>query len=656
MTIAGRYEAQEIVFRTESSANSTSNGSNIGINSISGGGASGSSTVGLPAGGPVSNSVSELLTHVTAGTTVNGVVAPSVGVLQAGQCEESSGAMVPQPGAVTAVAASVSAAIPATSGTGPFRSPNVVAPVSSQPIPYIAAQSGRAPMSPMAHTYGGTSAGGPFAARPQSAYVGPYPFASMTHAAHAMLGQNNLPLARTRPPVPSVSTMVSASPTIPTSPALFPASTSTASVTGPVTSAPMISTLVSGAGPPHPNLPSALHLPPSKTVAASVDSTAPSPSSLLPMQPGINHLQSAHNFTHTSSVTHTPSVVSSPTPSSSPLPLSSSTAFLTGPTLSASSVVASASTPPAPPMVANHPSVGLPGQPASLASGLASSSLSSTVGNTVNPVLTSHAQSVGGTSVPTNPNAVAAASRPVVSQVMVGASGTLMSGGSVTGSGLSLTQTPPTTVSSPLLVNLLQQQQQQQQIARATMATVNTQMTAPPGSNLATTTTVTNTLALANVVPALGGATIPVSNAGVPLRPDSAPATDGRLPSRVAGGRSMSLNSPASLSPSVSPYHTSPNSPVVPATGSTTAMTSVGTPVATSETNLTLAASVTVLNVRTGAPLNAALSSLAPPTPLPPAAPTSDQSIVEATSVNFKKLFVVSFLLIFIFRWTHRQG
>jgi hypothetical protein len=78
-------------------------------------------------------------------------------------------------------------------------------------------------------------------------------------------------------------------------------------------------------------------------------------------------------------------------------------------------------------------------------------------------------------------------------------------------------------------------------------------------------------------------------------------------------------------------------------------MTSVGTPVASSETNLTLAASVTVLNVRTGAPLNAALSSLAPPTPLPPAAPTSDQSIVDATSVNFLKLFVVFFWLSYFF-------
>ena len=120
-----------------------------------------------------------------------------------------------------------------------------------------------------------------------------------------------------------------------------------------------------------------------------------------------------------------------------------------------------------------------------------------------------------------------------------------------------------------------------------------------------------------------------------------------KLNNRVAS-RSLSLNSPLSSSPSVSPYHTSPNSPTVTGAVAAAAVSNAA------ETNLTLAASVTVLNVRTGAPLNAtALSSLAPPAaatttaattttaappaaPIPPPPPASSASdISESVSFDF---------------------
>jgi hypothetical protein len=93
------------------------------------------------------------------------------------------------------------------------------------------------------------------------------------------------------------------------------------------------------------------------------------------------------------------------------------------------------------------------------------------------------------------------------------------------------------------------------------------------------------------------------------------------------GGRPVSRthNSPLSSSPAASPYHvSSPNSPAGATTVVVTANSTAVNASASVETNLTLAASVTVLNVRTGAPLNAhtALSSLTP-TIAPPTNPSA---------------------------------
>jgi len=188
---------------------------------------------------------------------------------------------------------------------------------------------------------------------------------------------------------------------------------------------------------------------------------------------------------------------------------------------------------------------------------------------------------------------------------------------------INVQQTVPVTTaaSSPLLVNLLQQQQQQQ-MARNSLSN-NSSSNSP-------TTTVAATAAgqPINQVPcvgvvsssaSLGVTTSPVAMHTTPASEtmDKARQQSSSVSSRVAGGRSLSLNSPLSSSPSASPYHhtSSPNSP------------------ASAETNLTLAASVTVLNVRTGAPLNAtALSSLAPPPP--PTLSTAHSAVQNTTATS----------------------
>lgn len=191
---------------------------------------------------------------------------------------------------------------------------------------------------------------------------------------------------------------------------------------------------------------------------------------------------------------------------------------------------------------------------------------------------------------------------------------------------INMQQTVPVTTaaSSPLLVNLLQQQQQQQ-LARNSLSSNSSSSNSPT-----TAVAVTAAGQPINQVPCVG-----VVNSSTPIGVTTSPVTvamdnisasenmekvrqqGSSVGSRVAGGRSLSLSSPLSSSPSASPYHhtSSPNSP------------------ATTETNLTLAASVTVLNVRTGAPLNAtALSSLAPP-PALSSAHTAAQNPTTASSV-----------------------
>ena len=188
---------------------------------------------------------------------------------------------------------------------------------------------------------------------------------------------------------------------------------------------------------------------------------------------------------------------------------------------------------------------------------------------------------------------------------------------------INVQQTVPVTTaaSSPLLVNLLQQQQQQQ-MARNSLSNNSS-------SNSPTTTVAATAVGQSiNQVPCVGvvssSASLGVTTTS-PVAMDTTPASEtmdkvrqqsSSVSSRVAGGRSLSLNSPLSSSPSASPYHhtSSPNSP------------------ASAETNLTLAASVTVLNVRTGAPLNAtALSSLAPP---PPPTLSTAHSAVQNTTAS----------------------
>ena len=163
LTIAGRYETQEIVFRTESAVNSTAQlASAIGA-------ASQANVVNA-----VSNNVTELLTQVAAGASVNGIVAPpgaSGGASGGGGAGAvgSASVLIQDVGGGNGVNQQQQPVVSAA-----FRSPNVVAP-GSQPIPYLPARSAS----------GGAASSMPFSngglARSH------YPFASMTHAAHTML-------------------------------------------------------------------------------------------------------------------------------------------------------------------------------------------------------------------------------------------------------------------------------------------------------------------------------------------------------------------------------------------------------------------------------------------------------------------------------------
>ena len=109
--------------------------------------------------------MTELLTQVAAGASVNGIVAPSGA---SGGALGSASVLIQDVGGGNGVNQQQPVVAAA------FRSPNVVAP-GSQPIPYLPARSAS----------GGAASSMPFSngglARSH------YPFASMTHAAHTML-------------------------------------------------------------------------------------------------------------------------------------------------------------------------------------------------------------------------------------------------------------------------------------------------------------------------------------------------------------------------------------------------------------------------------------------------------------------------------------
>ena len=195
-----------------------------------------------------------------------------------------------------------------------------------------------------------------------------------------------------------------------------------------------------------------------------------------------------------------------------------------------------------------------------------------------------------------------------------------------------------TAVSSPLLVNLLQQQQQQQQqqMARNSLSGVVGSSTSS-SPTLVTAGLSTNPISATGSSDPSSASTSPASMEANPSGVTLDPLLEKvRQSGRVGAGRSQSLNSPlSSSSPSVSPYHTSPNSP--------TTMVPVSSAVSTTETNLTLAASVTVLNVRTGAPLNTALSNLAPLQP--PPVPSASFSSENGDQVNIEFITVFTILL-----------
>jgi hypothetical protein len=186
---------------------------------------------------------------------------------------------------------------------------------------------------------------------------------------------------------------------------------------------------------------------------------------------------------------------------------------------------------------------------------------------------------------------------------------------------------PITTVSSPLLVNLLQQQQQQQLQQQQQQ-----QQQQPPRNTMSNRSGSPGTVGIANSTTSVSSSdSVMESNPGEALEK----VRQQKQLQLVTGGGgrpvSRTHNSPLSSSPAASPYHvssSSPNSPAGTGASAVVANSAAVNTVASVETNLTLAASVTVLNVRTGAPLNAhtALSSLTPAI-----APSTNPSAVVAT-------------------------
>ncbi|KAI9551653.1 Nuclear receptor coactivator 6 [Daphnia sinensis] len=551
LTIAGRYETQEIVFRTEPAAANASaavNGS-VGGNSVSPLTGSVVSATSSPA------SVTELLTQVasTGAGVSNGLVTPSQGsasvVLPADVNVGNNSNNFQQP----AVAATVSSA-------GAFRSPNVVAP-GSQPIPYVqqhqrpvigggcsaSAQSNVGPHN--SNPNSGIGGSGVVAARAQAVYAGPYPFASMTHAAQSMLGQTGQP---------SSSLSSASSPSCPPSTAI-----TTMSQTIPRTGRPPTTMTANTIN--HPAVTSGP--PPPTSTASSCSSSSPSPLQVL------------------SSALH-PVTMKSAEPSAT-----AAVVFASPTTMQVGGINALSS--------AQH------FQPNATQQQSFPSSSSSTSSPTPNPTV-----------VRTTP--VVAINQQIPP--------TLSSGPS----NVNFPSVPITTVSSPLLVNLLQQQQQQrqqqeqQQLQQQQPRNMLPNRSGSPGAQ-----------GMASA--SMGPVTSTVNSSDVAMESTAVDVLDKvRHPKQhqqqVMGGVgrpvSRTHNSPLSSSPAASPYPVSSSSPNSPA-GTSVGIVANAVP-ASVETNLTLAASVTVLNVRTGAPLNAhtALSGLAPT--IPSAHPSSS---VAATPV-----------------------
>lgn len=67
-----------------------------------------------------------------------------------------------------------------------FRSPNVVAPTDCEPIPQLPAKQGQPSGASGSGTSGNQQASSNPSASPRNNYNGPFPFASMTHAAQAI--------------------------------------------------------------------------------------------------------------------------------------------------------------------------------------------------------------------------------------------------------------------------------------------------------------------------------------------------------------------------------------------------------------------------------------------------------------------------------------
>lgn len=75
---------------------------------------------------------------------------------------------------------------PSSEKSPQFRSPNVVAPTDGDPIPQIIAKTVQPSASGIASSAGAQPVTNSSNVSPRSSYNGPFPFASMTHAAQAI--------------------------------------------------------------------------------------------------------------------------------------------------------------------------------------------------------------------------------------------------------------------------------------------------------------------------------------------------------------------------------------------------------------------------------------------------------------------------------------
>ena len=582
LTIAGRYETQEIVFRTEPTAavgtpvNGAAGFGGAGT-SLSSSSLSSASLGGAPIGGPVSSSssVTDLLAQV-ASTGVSGGVNGLVTPLSQGSSSDSvllptdvigSSFQQPQPPLHQQ---------PPVAGS--FRSPNVVAP-GSQPIPYLQQQlqqqqtqqrpflgtgqvvgnHGFAPAVASGHPAGAGGVVVVGGARAQPVYGGPYPFASMTHAAQSMLGQTGT----TGPSMAGPA----GQPLPPPSPTVVPQQHIRAG-------RPVMATAAThaigqpaggGVGPPSP-----------PTLASSSSSFSSSSSPHLLLSSALHP-----NVTVKSAESVTPNVVYQ-TPSSLPSSSSSSTmqtGIATHPRPSVQHIQSNQHPHP------HHPHHQQQHQQTSL----------------TGPVVST---AVASPTIPGPAALVAGAPRTVQQQVASGVTTV-----AATGTPVANLQPVNTTVSSPLLVNLLQQQQLQQQQQQQLLSRNNVSNSGPAAVAVSNNSAGTSTVAAGS---ASGGTADALSSAEV----GSHHPADMADKVKQSGRMSRTHSSPLSSSPAASPYPvSSPNSPTLAAAAVATAAAAAAETTNTT-TNLTLAASVTVLNVRTGAPLNAtALSNLTPTVP-----------------------------------------